>query len=83
MKNRRLFSPLLFSFLSKQIHKYEKVVEKSSRLYNVYSKLKWGCAGRTVDFGFRSYKLIRIFFFELKTNATTFWVKITFSKQIF
>lgn len=37
-KQKALF-PFPFSFLSKQIHKYEKkVIEKSSRLHNVYSK---------------------------------------------
>lgn len=64
MKNRRL-PPFLFSFLSKQIHKYEKkIVEKSGRLHNVYSKEGGLCPRITVELGIRGHTLPRTLSFK-------------------
>lgn len=68
--------------------KKKKVREKSSRLYDVYSKKGGRHGGKTVELGFRSHELIRIFLNLTHTHTHTHKYhnlpgKISFSKQVF
>lgn len=59
-KQKALF-PFPFSFLSKQIHKYEKKSQGNPADCTTFIQNKGGCAGEiTIDLGFRSRKLRRI-----------------------